>query len=256
VLREPVLRELALRELALRESAAREPVAPQPAAPVPRMAEPVVASPAIFQAHLAESVRELAQRLAGYATVIQEGAALVLSKGRAFAPVIVGVALALAWMGINALRTHRHPAAPTVQAPQPAPTRAPSEAPRVAPPASASRVTASTKAGSIARSAPVKAGAPASATHEVLPDVPRSARRTIRGHIKVYVRVIVDPDGTVYAALADRPGPSRYFERLSIEAAKKWTFPGVDTEAQRLMQVRFDFSRGGTTATAHAVTVK
>lgn len=66
--------------------------------------------------------------------------------------------------------------------------------------------------------------------------------------------MIVDPDGTVYAALADRPGPSRYFERLSIEAAKKWTFPPANMEAQRLMQVRFDFSRGGTTA--HAVMVK
>ena len=263
-LREPVLRELALRELALRESAAREPVAPQHAAPVPRMAESVVASPAapssprpqraMSREQLAEFVRELAQRFAGYATLIQKAAALVLSKGRALAPAIVGVALALAWMGINSLRTHRNPTAPAAPTVQAAPAQAPREAPRVAPPASASRDMASTKAGSIARAAPVKAGAPTSAMHEVLPDVPRSARGTIRGHIKVYVRVIVDPDGTVYAALADRKGPSRYFERLSIEAAKKWTFPAVDTEAQRLVQVRFDFSRGGTTA--HAVTVK
>jgi TonB family protein len=88
---------------------------------------------------------------------------------------------------------------------------------------------------------------------EVIPDVPRNARRTLRGHISVWVRVIVDPDGSVFAAVADRAGPSRYLRRLAIEAAKKWTFPPVDTPSQRLMQVRFDFSREG--ATGHAVTL-
>jgi len=58
-----------------------------------------------------------------------------------------------------------------------------------------------------------------------MPDVPRRASQTIRGRVKVSVRVIVDPDGTVFAALTDHAGPSRYFERLAIDAAKKWTFP-------------------------------
>jgi outer membrane biosynthesis protein TonB len=66
----------------------------------------------------------------------------------------------------------------------------------------------------------------------------------------VSVRVIIDKDGTVYAALADQPGPSRYFEKLAIEAAKKWTFLPVDTDAQRLMLLRFDFTREGTSARA------
>jgi TonB family protein len=88
------------------------------------------------------------------------------------------------------------------------------------------------------------------ALQEVIPDVARSARRTIRGHIKVWVRVIVDQDGSVYAAVADRTGPSRYFQRLAIEAAKKWTFSPVDTPSRRLMQVRFNFSRDGTTGRA------
>jgi hypothetical protein len=84
----------------------------------------------------------------------------------------------------------------------------------------------------------------------VIPDVPRSARRTIRGHIKVWVRVIVQRDGSVFAAVADRHGPSRYFQRLAVEAAKQWTFPAVDTPARRLLQLRFDFSREGTTGRA------
>jgi outer membrane biosynthesis protein TonB len=64
------------------------------------------------------------------------------------------------------------------------------------------------------------------------------------------VRVIVGRDGSVFAARAVRTGPSRYFERLAIEAAKKWTFPPVDTPSRRLMQVRFTFSRDGTTGRA------
>jgi TonB family protein len=70
----------------------------------------------------------------------------------------------------------------------------------------------------------------------------------------VAVRVIVDPEGTVLAALVDQPGPSRYFERLAIEAAKKWTFPPADTQAQRLKLVRFEFSRDGTRG--HAVSLQ
>ena len=64
------------------------------------------------------------------------------------------------------------------------------------------------------------------------------------------VRVIVDSDGSVFAALAEQRGPSRYFERLAIDAAKKWTFPPIEASAQRLMLVKFDFSRDGTTAQA------
>jgi TonB family protein len=67
----------------------------------------------------------------------------------------------------------------------------------------------------------------------------------------VSIRVIVDKDGTVIAAAADDPGPSRYFERLSLEAAKKWTFTPAESQAQRVMLVRFNFTREGTTARAH-----
>jgi len=83
-----------------------------------------------------------------------------------------------------------------------------------------------------------------------MPDVPWSARRTIRGHINVWVRVIVNQDGSVLAAVADRAGPSGYFQRVAIDAAKKWTFPAADTPSRRMMQVRFDFSRDGTTGRA------
>jgi hypothetical protein len=64
------------------------------------------------------------------------------------------------------------------------------------------------------------------------------------------VRVIVDQSGSVFAADTDRIGPSGYFQRVAIEAAKKWTFPPADTPARRMMQVRFDFTRDGTTGRA------
>jgi TonB family protein len=90
----------------------------------------------------------------------------------------------------------------------------------------------------------------ASATNEVLPTVPRSASETIRGTVRVSVRVIVDESGNVVAATSENPGPSRYFERLSLQAAKQWTFAPADTRGQRLMLVKFNYTRSGTTAKA------
>jgi len=67
------------------------------------------------------------------------------------------------------------------------------------------------------------------------------------------VMQIVDKEGTVLDATADEPGPSRYFERLAIAAAKTWTFAPADSEEQRKMLVRFYFTRAGTTARGNSV---
>jgi hypothetical protein len=69
----------------------------------------------------------------------------------------------------------------------------------------------------------------------------------------VSVRVLVEQDGTVFAALTEQRGPSRYFERLAIEAAKQWTFPPADHPDQRLILVKFAFNREGTSADAVAL---
>jgi TonB family protein len=89
-----------------------------------------------------------------------------------------------------------------------------------------------------------------SPVNEVIPDVPRSARQTIRGTIRVSIRVIVGQDGTVLLATADEPGPSRYFARLAVEASRKWTFAPQGAAGQRMTMLRFYFRRGGTTAQA------
>lgn len=86
----------------------------------------------------------------------------------------------------------------------------------------------------------------ASPPNEVIPDVPRSARQTIRGTIIVSVRVNVGKEGTVLDATAIERGPSRYFERLAVEAAKKWTFAPTNRDEQRTKLITFSFTRAGT----------
>jgi serine/threonine-protein kinase Stk1 len=80
--------------------------------------------------------------------------------------------------------------------------------------------------------------------HQVIPEVPRSAQNTIRGTIKVVVRVQVDPSGRVAAATLKSPGSSRYFANQAVKAAQRWEFsaPEVDgqpTASTWLLQFRF-----------------
>jgi TonB family protein len=172
------------------------------------------------------------------------------TKPRTLLAVVVGavVILGLGWTGVRMFGIHRAPVPAAVQVRgQPlSPTPAAG-----APPAA--EVRAPVSAVSTAKPGRSEVTTASSALHEVIPEVPRSARRTIHGHVKVWVRVVVDPDGSVLTAVADQTGPSRYFQRLALEAAEKWMFPPVDTPSRRVMQVRFDFSRDGTTGRAVAL---
>ena len=164
------------------------------------------------------------------------------SKSRALRAAVLGavVILAVGWSGIRLLRSHSTPPPPKNGSLLQTPGAA-AVAGDVRAPVSAELPTTPARSD-VATSSP--------ALHEVIPEVPHSAHRTMRGHVKVWVRVIVDQDGSVSAATLDRTGASRYFRRLAIAAAKKWTFPPIDTPSQRVMQIRFDFSRDGTTGRA------
>jgi len=79
---------------------------------------------------------------------------------------------------------------------------------------------------------------------QVLPDVPRSAQNTIRGTIKVVVRVEVDPSGRVTAASLTSSGSSRYFANHALDAARRWEFSAPEVDGQPaastwLLQFRF-----------------
>jgi TonB family protein len=144
--------------------------------------------------------------------------------------ILAALAVVLSVIGISVLRTKLTPApvaserAPVVTPPPPAPVTAPIAAPTPDP------VT--------------------SAIDEVIPDVAPSAQQTIRGTIKVIIRVTVDKTGTVLATSTIVPGPSRYFERVATEAARKWTFTPAPSQEQRAVRITFSFTRGGATASA------
>ncbi len=84
---------------------------------------------------------------------------------------------------------------------------------------------------------------------EVLPKVPKSARDTIQGTIRVRVRVSLDSSGDVTSARFDSAGPSKYFARLSLQAAQGWKFappaPQGPNPAQEWL-LRFEFRRDST----------
>jgi serine/threonine protein kinase len=159
-------------------------------------------------------------------------------KQRWFAPAVAAVLLVSValWAGLFAFQRHpnsKRPAAITGQ----------SSAQQPDPPALEPR--ADSAAFEAARSPP-------SVIHEEIPDVSRHARESIHGHIKVTVRVTVDGSGNVVGEAVEKSGSSKYFARLSAEAAGKWKFAAAADPDPRVWLVRFDFSRGG--ATAHAAT--
>jgi TonB family protein len=88
--------------------------------------------------------------------------------------------------------------------------------------------------------------------HQEIPDVPQRARQSIRGHIKVTVRVTVDRAGNVVGAAVAASGRSKYFARLATEAARKWRFAPSDSPNSREWLLQFDFARSAITGTATA----
>jgi len=87
----------------------------------------------------------------------------------------------------------------------------------------------------------------------VMPQVSPSARRTIQGKIKVRVRVGVDAAGNVSSAALESAGPSKYFSRISMEAAREWKFAPADAAEQsgrREWKIQFAFTRARTEASA------
>jgi TonB family protein len=87
----------------------------------------------------------------------------------------------------------------------------------------------------------------------VMPQVSPSARRTIQGKIKVRVKVNVDAAGKVAKATLESAGPSKYFSRVALEAAREWKFSPARTGEQgadREWKLQFAFSRAKTEVSA------
>ena len=98
----------------------------------------------------------------------------------------------------------------------------------------------------------LRAGAPGQGevAHQVIPEVPQSARDTIRGTVKVRVKVEVDRSGNVEDAELESPGPSKYFARAALGAAQHWKFKPPNADGKAVLSswtLQFDFTRDETT---------
>ena len=141
------------------------------------------------------------------------------AKWRYVVPTAVGLAL----LGILAARLPKH---------RPELPRAPSSA--------LAEQEVKTPRGGVARGAVVS---------QIVPDVPQAARDTIRGTVRVKVRVAVDPSGSVTGATLDSPGPSKYFADLALQAARRWKFRPTKIDGRNVASewiLRFQFESTAT----------
>jgi TonB family protein len=215
--------------------AAPMPVAPEvtlaagiPVAPATPMAAgrpvahamPMTAGGPMVVAHQ-QSLRALAARIPPKARVFVIGGAVGI------------LALSTVWAAVHLVRgrSHDEPMAPaTLPSPSAPPTPAALERPR-----------------------PSVAALP-TVIHQEIPEVPRSARESVRGVIKIAVRVSVDRSGNVVAAILEHRASSRYFDRAATDAATKWKFAQAPDSTPRAWLLHFEFTRAG--ATAHATALR
>lgn len=83
---------------------------------------------------------------------------------------------------------------------------------------------------------------------QVLPDISQTARDSIRGTLRVNVRVKVDSSGNVAGAEFDSPPSSRYIAGMALQAAQSWKFAPNGPDAGRELIVHFEFTNAGTRA--------
>jgi TonB family protein len=151
-----------------------------------------------------------------------------------FTVISVGlITLWAVWIGVHLFHTHANIQQSTSTTP-PSPSA-------VSPPAAAENPRAS-----------VAAPLP-TVLHQDIPDLSRSERESIRGVIKIAVRVIVDRSGNVVAATLDKRESNKYFARAALDAAKRWKFAQAADQASRVWLLHFEFTRAGTTAHAAAL---
>jgi TonB family protein len=96
-------------------------------------------------------------------------------------------------------------------------------------------------------SAPVQEPAAAANPSQPMPNILPEARSGIRGHIRVSVKLDVDPSGAVTNAAISQHSGSKYFDARSLEAARQWTFGASGSPQQWIVQ--FEFLPSGTKAT-------
>ena len=82
--------------------------------------------------------------------------------------------------------------------------------------------------------------------------MPQHILDTIQGHVRVRIRVDVDPEGKVSNAAIDDPGPSRYFAAKALATARDWKFAPPQANGRAVASawmLHFQFGRTDTTIT-------
>lgn len=179
-------------------------------------------------------------------------------------PAILAAALFLIALAVT-LVVHFHHAEPTsmnasqpplpaVPAPQPSASTVTPPSSGAAPAPSASPVPTPDAVPAPQTDAPMpenqssrKSAAADQVIERAMPDLLPSAVRTIHGEVSVKVRVTVDPSGNVESATLDSPGPSKYFAKMSLQAAQSWKFK--PTQDPSTWTLHFKFKQSGTDVT-------
>jgi TonB family protein len=119
-----------------------------------------------------------------------------------------------------------------------------------------SAASAIASAPEVAATVPQPANEPGVVVRRVPPEVLQSALETIYGTVQVDVRVTAGTGGRVIdAEFADR-GPSRYFARAAMAAARQWVFEPAQVKGIAVRSVwllKFAFTRDGAQVTATEV---
>ena len=126
----------------------------------------------------------------------------------------------------------KKPAAPAAASPSPHPAVAVAALPSPRP----------------AVNSPASTPARGQVAHKAMPDVSQKALETIRGKVRVSVKVNVDASGKVTNAAFEAPGPSKYFADAAIQAAKNWTFAPPNSNGEKVPSewlLRFEFGPAG-----------
>src|SRR5208283_1883306 len=94
---------------------------------------------------------------------------------------------------------------------------------------------------------------PGDVVEQFAPEVPLQILGTIRGKVTVSVKVTVDRSGAVVDAELDSRAGSKYFDKVAVDAARRWRFKpasgaGNAVESARLL--RFEFRTDGCEASS------
>ncbi len=143
---------------------------------------------------------------------------------------------------------------PAPQHPVPEPTAAPAPPAATAPAPSRSPTAEPAPTPAPAAEPPKGSVVKGSVAHQALPDIPTKIIDSIQGHLKVSIRVEVDPEGNVSQASIDSPGPSRYFANQALHAAQNWKFTPAQVDGRAaastwLLQFQFGQPQSAVTPT-------